>query len=128
MASVVFFIQHILVAVERFPVELIKIHESQPQLSSCKERHDRNVETRCAVSSHKPQTCRLAIFFGFVAVRSFTADSSLLQQTECVNTTPHASHLLTFTLIDTHMRGSSCMFVVRTSRVMSHLHALMCLF
>ena len=30
--------------------------------------------------------------FRFVAVRSFTADSSLLQPTGGVNTTPHTSH------------------------------------
>ena len=34
--------------------------------------------------------------FLFVAVRSFTADSSLLQPTESVNSTPHTSHFLTF--------------------------------
>ena len=32
----------------------------------------------------------------FVAVRSFTADSSLLQPTGCANSTPHTSHFLTF--------------------------------
>ena len=41
--------------------------------------------------------------------------------------TPHLERHI-FSLIYTHMRGSSRVFVVRTSRVMSHLHALMCLF
>ena len=44
----------------------------------------------------------------FVAVRSFTADSSLLQPTRGVNSTPHTSHFLVFLrTYYTHMRGSS---------------------
>ena len=35
MASIVFFIQHILVAVERFLVELVIINKKSPQMSSC---------------------------------------------------------------------------------------------
>ena len=42
----------------------------------------------------QPQTCRLSRFFQFVAVRSFTADSSLLQPKGGVNTTLHTSHFL----------------------------------
>ena len=41
------------------------------------------------------QTCRLSRIFEFVAGRSFTADSSLLQPTGGVNTTPHTLHFLT---------------------------------
>ena len=40
----------------------------------------------------------------------------------------HTSHVTFFALIYTHMRGSSHVFVVRTSRVMFHPHALMWLF
>ena len=41
----------------------------------------------------KPQTCRLSRFFEkIVAVRSFTADSSLLQPTVGVNTTTSHVH------------------------------------
>ena len=43
----------------------------------------------------------------------------------------HTSHVTFshfFTLIYTHMRGSSRKFGVRTSRVMCHPHALKCLF
>ena len=42
--------------------------------------------------------------FLFVAVRSFTADSSLLQPTESVNSTPHTSHFLTFSHLMTRTR------------------------
>ena len=54
----------------------------------------------------QPQTCRLSRFFRFVAVRSFTADSSLLQPTGGVNTTPRPSHFL----IDSHAHAwlTSC--------------------
>ena len=63
----------------------------------------------------------------FVVVRSFTADSNLLQPTESVNTTPHTSHFLVFhrthfNVTSTLAQGSRC--VARTS-YMSHPHALM---
>ena len=40
----------------------------------------------------KPLTCRLSRFFKFVAVKSFTADSSLLQPTGAVNAALHTSY------------------------------------
>ena len=40
----------------------------------------------------------------------------------------HTSQITFFSLIYTHMRGSSRVFVVRASLVMIHLHALVCLF
>ena len=57
-------------------------------------------------------TCKI---FWFVAVRSFTADSSLLQPTVCVNTTPHTSHFL----IDLHAHAwlKSC---VCRAHIMCH--------
>ena len=45
---------------------------------------------------------------------------------QLVNRTPHTSHFSQcFTPNDTHTRGSSRKFGVRTSHSMSHLHALM---
>ena len=41
MTFVVFFIQHILVAVERFLVELIKIHKKTSTSELVKEQHNR---------------------------------------------------------------------------------------
>ena len=47
-------------------------------------------------------------FFGFVAVRSFTANSGLLQPTESVNTTPsHVEFSQCCALIHMHIVGSS---------------------
>ena len=46
----------------------------------------------------------------------------------CEHHTSHVTFSHFFTMINTDMRGSSREFVVRTSRVMSHLHSLMCLF
>ena len=95
MILVVFFIQHILVAVERFLVEFLTINKKVCNWAHVKSSR-LNGETRCAVSS---QNFRLVVFqvffiFQFVAVRSFTAYSSLLQPTLCVNTL-HTSHFLT---------------------------------
>ena len=58
-------------------------------------------------------------FLKFVAVRSFTADSSLLQPTEGVNTTPHTSYF--HSEIHAHTHGSN---LVRThsSHLMFHTH------
>ena len=55
--------------------------------------------------------------FLFVAVRSFTADSSLLQPTGGVNTTPHTSYFLTDY---THMRGSRLKSCVCRARITCH--------
>ena len=78
---------------------------------------------------HTTSDVLICKIFWFVAVRSFTADSSLVKPTVCVNSTPHTSHFSRVcTLNDTHTRGSSRKFGVLTSRVMTHLHELMCLF
>ena len=58
-------------------------------LSSCKKRHDRTGRPVVCRLFTKPEKCRLWRFFRFVAVRSFTADNSLLQPTGGVKTTPH---------------------------------------
>ena len=95
MASTVFFIQHILVTVERFLVELMTINKKEsPQLSSCKAQHDRTVRPVVPFLHTTSDVSIFKVFFLFVAVRSFTADSSLLQPTGGVNTTPHTSHFL----------------------------------
>ena len=64
--------------------------QESPQLSSCKERHGRTGRP-VVPSFHKTSDVSTFKIFWFVAVRSFTAESSLLQPTECVNTTPHTS-------------------------------------
>ena len=97
-----------------------KFIKSQAHLSSW-QSSKKNEETRCAVSSQSCSEVTLCKIF-FVVVRSFTADSSLLQPTVCVNITPHTSH---FSLIYTHTRGSCRKFGVRTSHSMCHLHGLM---
>ena len=56
-------------------------------------------------------------FFQFVAVRSFTADSSLLQPTGSVNTTPHTSHFFT----DSHAHAWLKLRVCR-AHIMCHPH------
>ena len=84
-----FFIQ--LVAMERFLVELMtikkKVHEWAYTQSDMMERRD----PLFAVFGQNLRRDDLQDFF-FVAVRSFTADSSLLQPTGCANTTPHTVH------------------------------------
>ena len=81
------------------------------------------METRRAVSSKHVQKRDFAFF---VAVRSFTADSGLLHLAgECEQHTSHVTFSHFFTLIYTHMRGSSRKFGVRTSHSMRHLRALM---
>ena len=52
------------------------------------------------------------IFYRFVAVKSFTADSSLLQPTEGVNTTPHTVHfpqLFTFMRVHAWLKFGSAL-------------------
>ena len=88
MASVVFFIQHILVAVERFLVELMTINQKVRNWAHVKSSMIERGDPLCRFFT-QPQTCRLSRFF--VAVRSFTGDSSLLQPTVCVKTTPHTT-------------------------------------
>ena len=100
MAPIIeFFLQ--LVALERFLAELMtisrKVHNWAHVKSDMIER-----ETRCECRLFtKPQTCWLSSFFKFVAVRSFAADSSLLQPTGGVSTTRHTSHVLTFSHLNT---------------------------
>ena len=70
-------------------------------------------------------------FFKFVVVRSFTADSNLLQPTGGVNSTPHTSHFL----LDSHLMSRTCVAQGSSSSLtcaahisrhrMRHLHALM---
>ena len=91
--------------------------KSRAQLSSCKERHD-GTERPVVPSFHKAaQTCRLSSFF---VVRSGCCNR------RGVNRTPHTSHFSQCcTTNDTHTRGSSRKFGVRTSHSMCHPHALM---
>ena len=65
---------------------------------------------------------------GDKSTRCVGQDIALLSRArgDVVNNTPHTSHFSwCFTPYDTHMRGSSRKFGVRTSHSMSHLHALM---
>ena len=74
-----------------------KLRTSHTASELMKEQHIERGDPLCLFFT-QPQTCRLSRFFWFVAVRSFTADSSLLQPTGGVNTTPHTSHFF----IDLH--------------------------
>ena len=65
----------------------------------------------------QPQTCRLSRFLQFVAIRSFTADRSLLQPTDSVTTTLHTSHFLTES--HAHAWLKSCVWRAHT---MCHPH------
>ena len=69
----------------------------------------------------QPQTCRLSIFFGLLQL------DRLQLTVVCCNRrwvwTPHLTRHI-FSLIYIHMRGSSRVFGVRTSRVMCHPHAI----
>ena len=87
MASVVFFIQHILVAVERFLVELIKIHKKSSTSELVKKQHIQRGDPLCSFFTKLLRSDALQDFY-FV-VRSRTADSSLLQPTGCANSTLH---------------------------------------
>ena len=71
--------------------------------------------TRSAVSSDKPQTRRLPLFFRLVAVRLFTAERTEFEH--------HISHVTSFSLIYMEMRDLGRLFVMRTSPVMSNVHA-----
>ena len=74
----------------RIPGGAYDNEQESPQLSSRAKRHDRTVRPVVCRLFTKPQTCRLSRFFRFVAVRSFTADSSLLQPTRwCKHHTSH---------------------------------------
>ena len=72
-------------------------------------------------SSHKTSDVMTLKFFQFVAVGSSTADSSLLQPTECVHTTPsHVEFPQCCALIHMHNIGSS--LSPHSFHVSSHLH------
>ena len=92
-----------------------------------KEQQKERWDPLCRFFQTRSEARPCNIFFD--AVRSLTADRSLLQPTEGVNSTPHTSHFSQCcTTNDTHTRGSRRKFGVRTSRVMCHPHSLMCLF
>ena len=89
-----------------------------------KEQHMERRDPLCGFFTKLLRNDTLQDFF--VVVRWFTADSSLLQPTGRVNSTPHTSHFSQCcTTDDTHTRGSSRKFGVRTSHSMCHLLALM---
>ena len=91
MASVVLFIQHILVAMERFLVELIKFHKKSTS-ELMKEQHVERSDPLCDFFTKLLKSDILQDFFA--VLRSFTADNSLLQPTGDVNSTHHTSHFL----------------------------------
>ena len=79
-------------------ISLNKSGKISRQLSSCKEQHDRTERPVVPYLHTTSDVSTFKIFFNyfwFVAVGSFTADSSLLQPTGSVNTTPHTSYFLT---------------------------------
>ena len=104
MAPIIeFFLQ--LVAMERFLVELMT---ESPRLSlRAKSDMIERGDPLWVPSFHKTSdVSTFKMFLRFVAVRSFTADSSLLQPTGGVNTTPHTVHFSQWnTCVHTH--GSS---------------------
>ena len=100
MASVVFFIQYLMGAVEWPLVELIKNHQSQVPRSSWNERYHRTGRPVEAASSLSCSEWHFDKFFLLVVVGSCTADSTLPQPTDVCET----AHL--------------------TRHIVSHLHAL----
>ena len=105
-----------------------KIHQKSSTSELVKERHRRTGPTRCAASSPSCSEVTLCKIF-FVVVRSFTAESNLLQPTGSVNSTPHTSHFL----VDIHLMTRTCVAQVVSLAcaahishdLMRHLHALM---
>ena len=77
-------------------------------------------ETRCAVSSKHIQMRDFARFSFLLQLDRLQLTAVRCNRRECEQ---HTSHVAFFSLIDTHMRGSTRVFVVRTSCVI-----LMCLF
>ena len=53
-----------------------------------------------------------------VVVRSFTADSNLLQPTGCVNSTPHTSHFLVYS----HLMTRTCVAQAQVWRAQGAFH------
>ena len=58
----------------------------------------------------------------FVVVRSFTADSNLLQPTGDVNSTPHTSHFL----VDSHLTTRTCVAQAQVWRAQRTFHIISC--
>ena len=116
MTSIVFFIEHILVVVEGFLVELsMTINKKVRNWAHLKSSMIERGDPLCRFFT-QPQTCRFSRFFQFVAVRSYTADSCLLQR--CV-WTPHLTRR-SLSLIHRHMRGSKLR--VCRAHIMCHPH------
>ena len=91
MAPIIEFVLQQLVAVERFLVEFMtikKVHNWAHVQNDMIERKD----PLFVPSFHKTSDVSIFKIFRFVAVRSFTADSSLLQPTVSVNTTTSHVH------------------------------------
>ena len=64
MAPIIkFFLQHVLVAMERFLVELMTINMKVRNGAHVKSDVTERGDPLCAVFSQKPQTCRLSRFF-----------------------------------------------------------------
>ena len=86
-----FFLQ--LAAMERFLVELMTINKKVHNWAHVQSDMIERRNPLCAVFSQNLRRVDFQefLFFRFVAVRSFTADSGLLQPAGCVNTTPHTS-------------------------------------
>ena len=95
MASVVFFIQCILVTVERFLVELIKNHKKSSTSELVKEQHIERGDPLCSFFTKLLRSDTLQDFFVVRFVHSWH-DSSLLQPTGSVNSTLHTSHFFVF--------------------------------
>ena len=91
MASVVLFIQHILVAVERFLVELIKNSKKSSTSELVKEQRIEREDPLYSFFTKLLRSDTLHDFFVVVKI----VDSSLLQPTgRGLNSTPHTSHFL----------------------------------
>ena len=73
MASVVFLIQHILVAVERFLVELMTIHKKSSTSELVKEQHRERGDPLCRFFKKSFRSETLQDFLLFVAIRSFNS-------------------------------------------------------
>ena len=76
-------------------MELIKIHKKSSTSELVKEQHIGRGDPLCGFFTKLLRSDTLQDFF-VVVVRSFTADSNLLQPTVSLNSTPHTSHFLVF--------------------------------
>ena len=123
MASVVLFIQHIMVAVERFLVELINSTQSSTS-ELVKERHVERRDPLCRFFKKRSEA-RLCNTFCLLQLDRLQLTAVCCNRRECEQHTSHVTFSHFFTSNDTHMRGPSHKFGVRTSHSTSHLHALM---